>query len=249
MKNLVLKSTLPKHGLIAISLFFLAACDLANSEGKIGKLNHGLVLWAVENVPTDRTDEIFSTLPNAYLLVPGLLPLKDGKLPAAEETIEVDSVYIAPPDETFVRNGNTQVRWYTTAVYDTSKFALAFFMERGFFEANYFAVTHRIHIARESGTSENDNVYVLVPDAPIITVNRGEAVYVGTFTATLTPGERGALGTRRSIREVRRSYRVDRADAEGIIREIKLDPKRLRIQNIFENYPVALERYSKPTLA
>lgn len=222
-------------------LGLLAAC--VSAEQSIGKSNQGMLLWALETVPTDRLNRIFSTQLAPYKMVPGILPLEPGRLPELGETVRVEPVRIAPPVETFLRDdGKTQVFWYATPVFGTDLFALAYFVEGGLFERSHFDASQRIPIAHEMNRNTNPRTYQMTGDVPLFRIEPGEAVYIGTFTATLTPGTRSFTGERR-IRQVRRTYRIDHRDADGIVEELGLNPERLRRVDVFRNNRDAQARY------
>lgn len=242
-KAMILAKTLVRSSRKTAFLFpfllLLSACDLANLEGKIGTLNHGMVLWALEIEAENFSTDLLDTRYTTYVAAPGILPIDGPKLAQSNAPVEVKSIYTNPHEDHFTRDDGRTVILYASAVFDKDTYALAYFFERGRFRDSYFHESYRIHIAPKLG-SEGTNGYRITPDVPLFKVGRGEAVYIGTFGIRLKKNEAGR------ILEIARSYRVIREDADRIIQEIKLDPKRLRVVNVFEGYETALQRYQKP---
>jgi hypothetical protein len=69
----------------------------------------------------------------------------------------------------------------------------------------------------------------------------GEAVYIGTFVGMI---ETKLAGTRAG--SVSKSYEMVPADAAGIVKQLKVDPSRLRSVDMFAGRDRAWKQFQEP---
>lgn len=209
-----------KHILAAATLVLLTACA-SSFEHQLDQEGKSVVLIGIETVPDFETNFLYGTVREVFRMAP---------------TLGVGKTSLKGSRRAFFQENNQQDIW------------LAFSVEPGAYSLTAireWAESEEIQIIRFGGPPEKTTDFQKAGVPLEFEVAPSEILYIGTLRASLTTGEKPALGYP-LVLDVQKTYELDTQKAQRVMAEMKLPPANFRQVDLFAGRPEAKRMFDLP---